>query len=307
MTSTKIKTRIATPALLFGVLFWGVSFPAVKQAVATTDAYSFLSVRFTISTLILCPLFYKNLRRVNRRTLLAGFGIGLVLAASFICQTIGLQYTTAANSAFITGLYVVFVPVSIIILDRKLPEKMQILSIFLAIAGILLITLNPGMKINPGDVWSLLCALGFGIHIIMIARLIKNTDPSSFAVIQLATVAIVSTAAALATNGKINLPPTRATWGDLLFCAIFASAYMYPIQAQFQRYMTEIKAMIIYSFEPVFGALAGVVILHEILTPRLLAGGACVLVAMALSDLKTKKTSRPSAAANSNADAPPPS
>lgn len=288
MTATPLKARIATPALLLGVLFWGVSFPAVKQAVATTDAYSFLSVRFTISTLVLCPLFYKNLRRVNRQTLFAGFGIGLVLALSFICQTIGLQYTTAANSAFITGLYVVFVPVSIIILDRKLPEKMQILSILLAIAGILLITLNPGMKINPGDVWSLFCALGFGVHIVMIARLIKDTDPAAFAIIQLATVAIVSTAAALATNGTINLPPTSATWGDLLFCAIFASAYMYPVQAQFQRHMTEIKAMIIYSFEPVFGALAGVVILHEILTPRLLAGGACVLVAMTLSDLKTK-------------------
>ncbi len=63
---------------------------------------------------------------------------------------------------------------------------------------------------------------------------------------------------------------------------------MYTVMAQFQRYMSEIKAMIVYSFEPIFGALAGVIILHEILSRRLLAGGACVIIAMVLSDLKSK-------------------
>jgi drug/metabolite transporter (DMT)-like permease len=102
------------------------------------------------------------------------------------------------------------------------------------------------------------------------------------------TVAVISAAVGLATNRTIRLTSDPIAWRSIFFCAVFAGAYMYFVQARFQRYMSEIKAVIVYSFEPMYGALIAMALLGERLSAKAWIGGACVIAAMVLADIKFK-------------------
>jgi drug/metabolite transporter (DMT)-like permease len=288
--------NIANGALLLGVVFWAATFVVIKEAVEFVDVYSFISVRFLIASAILSLIFFRRFRNYDLKVLKKGVLIGIILAASFIFQVTGIKFTTASNAAFITGLSVVLVPIFVCSIDRKLPKAMQIMAVVLAFAGLVLLTLRPGFGFNAGDMWTLLCAVTFGIHLIMISRLVKKIDVPMFVVTQFLTVAVISAAIGLLFNGQIVISDQFVVWRAILFCAIFASAYMYTAQAHFQRYITEIKAAIIYSFEPLFAAVMAFLYLGEMLTPQAIIGGLLIFIGMLLSELKLKsKTALPGA------------
>ena len=284
--AAKRLATISTWLLAIGVVFWGATFVLMKEAVDNIDVYSYLSVRFFISAGLLAAIFPRSLARITRETFLKGALIGSMLAVSFITQSIGMQHTTASNSAFITGLYIVFVPLSVIALDRRLPSPMQSAAILLAFTGLAFITVKPGLRIGIGDIWTFACAVAFGIHVVMIGRLVHNIDGRAFAIVQMGTVAVITLAAGLITNGRIEISGNYLVWRSIIFCAIFAGAFMYTVQALFQRHISEIKAVIIYSLEPLFGALIAVIMLGERITPAAMLGGALIMSAMVLSDLK---------------------
>jgi len=282
-------STISTVLLTIGVVFWGATFVLVKEAVERVDVYSYLSIRFFISGGILAVIFNRHLRRMDRETFVKGVIIGCMLALSFVTQAIGLQHTTASNSAFITGLYIVFVPLSVIVLDRRLPTPMQSVAVLIAFAGLGLITIKPGMRIGLGDIWTFACAVAFGVHVVMIVRMVRNIDGRAFAIVQMFTVAVITLAAGFIANGRIEFSTDYYVLRSIIFCAIFAGAFMYTVQAQFQRHIGEIKAVIIYSLEPLFGALLAVIMHGERITVAAMFGGALIMSAMVLSDLKIGK------------------
>ncbi len=277
--------------LLIGVFFWGATFTFVKRAVAEIDAYSFLAVRFFLAAAILCVVYAPRLRRMDGATLVRGAVVGVVLAAAFIFQTVGLKVTSASNSAFITGLCVVFVPVAAGVLDRRAPGAPQAISVLAALGGLALLTYKPGLRFNSGDLWSLACAFTFGLQIILISRYAGGSDAALFTIVQLLVVAVVSAACGAVFNGGLHPPRGAVVWKAVIFCAVFASAYIYAVQAFLQKYLSEIKAAIIYSFEPLFAAAIAHFALGEPVTAATAAGGALIFLGMLLSELKnTKKT-----------------
>jgi drug/metabolite transporter (DMT)-like permease len=284
----KNKANMATGALLFGVVFWAATFVVIKEAVEFVDVYSFISVRFFIAAGILSLIFFKRFRNYNSEVLKKGVLIGIVLAVSFILQVIGIKFTTASDAAFITALSVVLVPIFVCSIDRKLPRAMQTLATTLAFVGLALLTVKPGFNFNVGDMWVLLCAVAFGIHLIMISRMVRKIDIPLFTITQFLTVAIISAVLGILFNGQIVISDQFVVWRAILFCAIFASAYMYTAQARFQRYITEIKAAIIYSFEPLFAAVMAFFYLGETLTFQAITGGILIFIGMLLSEFKIK-------------------
>lgn len=271
---------------MIGVFFWGATFAFIKEAVAVVDVYSFLTIRFAIAALLLFVIFFRRFARLDLRTTGMGLTIGIVLALSFVFQTIGIKYTSASNAAFITGLCVVIVPVLVIFIDRKPPSALQAVSIAAATAGLALLTLKDGFAVSRGDIWVFLCAFTFAAHILMVGRMIKSIDAALFSFVQLLTVAIVSFFAGLAVNGGIDIPAHPAAWRGIIFCAVFGSAYMYTVQAHYQKYITEVKAALIYSLEPVFAAVVAFLYLGETVTARAAAGGALIFAAMLIADIR---------------------
>ncbi|MCX6777572.1 MAG: DMT family transporter [Candidatus Micrarchaeota archaeon] len=274
----------ATLLLLIGVIFWGMTFSLIKEAVQSVDAFSFVSVRFFIASIILTLVFLKKLKNYSMEVLKTGVFAGLLLAATLVFQTIGLQYTTASNAAFITGMFIVFVLIFVSLLDRKLPGLLQTFSVIMAFAGLALITINENLAFNIGDAWVLLCAIFSALHVIAISRLVPKLDASLFALTQFYTVAFVTLLAGLLINREIAISQSFPVWQAIMFCAVFATVYTYTIQAHFQKYLSEIKASVIFSFEPFFAAIFAFLYLAELLAPRAILGGVLIFAAMLLSE-----------------------
>lgn len=280
------KANLATWMILLGVLFWGATFSFTRQAVGIIDVYSFLSVRFIIASLIIAAIFIRNFKLYTKEIFWKGILLGTILSAGFILQTTGLKYTTASNAGFITGLVVILVPIIVAVINRRLPKFNQILAILLAVAGIALLTLKIGFAVNIGDIWVLLATLALATHLILIARLVKGIEASMFAVTQLLTVGIITGIVGLAVNKEIVVSSSFVVWKAILFCAIFATAYMYTAQAHLQRYITELKAAIIFSFEPLFAAIIAFLYLGELITVKAVIGGLLIFIAMIISEIK---------------------
>jgi len=276
---------IADALLLLVALIWGLTFPAIKDALEGISPFTFLTIRFSIACLFLVVLYSKNMVKINRYNLKAGFLIGIALFLGYSFQTVGIQYTTASNAAFITGLTVVLVPIINILLTQKMPSKYAILGATSAAFGLGLLSLNSGFAINRGDFLIFLCAAAFASHILLVSNYAPNMDSTLLTIIQIGSVALFS---GIIAGGLEKLPGSfsREVWIGLAICAIPATSLAYWIQNKVQQYTSPTRTAIIFSMEPVFGALFSYFWLGEVLTARGIIGCGFVLLGMLLAELK---------------------
>jgi drug/metabolite transporter (DMT)-like permease len=123
---------------------WGVTFVQVKDAVAVYPLFAFLAVRFAISAAVLAPFAWRPLRQLPRSGVLAGSGVGVLLAAAYALQTAGLHRTTVSSTGFITGLYVVFTPILALIVFKTPVPLMAWVGVGFSVGGLLLLNGTPG-------------------------------------------------------------------------------------------------------------------------------------------------------------------
>lgn len=279
------KDTLATSLLLIGTFFWGMTFIFIKEGISIINLYTFLTWRFMIAALVLVVIFYKKLKSLDLETIRFGIILGLVLSAGYITQTVGLQYTTASKAAFITGLSVVFVPIFLSIINKKFPSINNIIAVIFAVSGLGLLTLASSLQLNIGDIWVFLCAISFAIYIILVGRYTRIFESIKFTVVQLLTVSVVTGIISLF-NDKFEIPKGYTVWQAIIFCSILATSFMYAIQNQFQKFISEIKAAIIFSFEPLFAAVTAYFYLHEEITFKIITGGLLIFIGMIVSELK---------------------
>jgi len=280
-----LHSLIADLLLLCVALIWGLTFPAIKGALEGITPYAFLTIRFSIACLFLAIFYLKRLKKINKNNLKAGLIIGTALFAGYAFQTIGLQYTTASNGAFITGLAVVLVPLINIPFSRQFPNLFAVLGAGSAAIGLALLSLNESFTINIGDLLVFFCAVSFALHIILVSKFAPHMDSSLLAIIQIGAVAIFSTLFA------INLETfpsefTKKVWIGLAICSIPATSLAYLIQNKVQQYTSPTHTAIVFSMEPVFGALFSYYWLGESLTTRGFIGCGFVLFGMLIAELK---------------------
>lgn len=279
------KNFVATILLLIGTAFWGVTFVYVKEGISIIDLYAFLSIRFMIGASILVLIFFRRMKNFTVGIFKYGIFLGVVLAVSYIAQTVGLQYTSASKAAFITGLSVVFVPLFLSFFQKRVPAMNNIIAVIVATAGLAILTINSGFTLNIGDMWVFLCAILFAIYIILVGKYTRIFESIKFTVIQLVTVAVLTGIIAAFTK-KFEMPRGYVVWHAILFCAVFATAFMYAIQNQFQKFISEVKAAIIFSFEPLFAAMAAYYYLNEQITTKIIIGGLLIFTGMIISEIK---------------------
>ena len=127
-------------ALLFNTLIWGGTFALIKNAFSDISPLLFLGLRFTIAALIFLPFVYSSLKKTNKQTLIAGSILGFFYFAGFTAQSLGLNLTTATKSGFITGTFVVFIPILQLIIERRKPKWFNMLSVFLVLIGLIMLS-----------------------------------------------------------------------------------------------------------------------------------------------------------------------
>jgi drug/metabolite transporter (DMT)-like permease len=282
----KSSPTVALVSLVGVTAVWGYTFLVVQDAVARMPVMDFLAWRFVVASVVMIVLRPTCLRNVTRLELLRGLGLGTVLGLGYIAQTYGLLYTSAANSGFITGMFVVLTPVMSWILLRRKTNRNTWMVVALAAVGLALLSLN-GWSVGIGDLLTLGCAVFFAIHIVGLGEWSSQYEPYAFSLIQIGAVAVISLIAA--TPGGIALPPDPGVWEVVAITGVLATAVAFFVQTWAQSLVSATRAAVVMTMEPVFAGLFAVVVGGNRLTLRTLAGAACILAAMLIINLRSSR------------------
>jgi len=281
--------------LFITALIWGLAFVAQRVGMNFLGPFTYNGIRFILGALPLVPLIIV-LRMQKRRAdggsitpmpWAAGVGVGAVLFLAASLQQVGLVYTTAGNAGFITGLYVVFVPLLGLFGGQK-PGRARWTGALLAAAGMYFLSVGAGFHVNPGDLFILGSALFFAVHVQVIGHLAGKFDALEISFLQYASVGLFS----LITSAVFEQTPPgaiRLAGTAILYGGLGSITVAYTLQIIAQRRAAPTHAAILLSLEGTFAAVGGWLILHEILSPRALFGCALMLSGMILSQLAGRR------------------
>lgn len=271
----KRSMLFADAALLGVALFWGVGYVAVKAALESFSPLWLIVFRFIPSFFLLAIIFRRRMARLTPKAIRSGLIAGGILALSFLASTTGLVFTTAGKQAFITTAYVVLVPLMLWAGTKRFPGFGAFLAALLCFGGMSLLTLQGDMSISLGDGLSLLSALFLALHMLVVERFVRDHDPVSLAILQIGVVGFVALPLA-PFFGKFPVDVTSAAWIALAYNILLGTVFALVTQNLAQKYTTSTHTALILSLEGVFGALAGMVVLAEIFTGKMVVG--CILI-----------------------------
>ena len=272
--------RVLYSFLLVGVTaVWGWTFVVVGDAIALYGVLPFLAVRFALAAVAMAPLA----RKAPPRTLAAGGLIGLVLAAGYLFQTMGLLYTTPTNSGLITGLFVVFAPLADRLFFGAHPSRQVLVAVALSLLGMVLLAGGGPDGANLGDVLTLLCAGALGVHIALLSRYAPSHDAGGLAFAQILAMALVF-ALFWPLFGPVSLPP-QGVWVPLLVTGLIASAGAFWVQTLVQQRLPAARTAIILTMEPLFAALFGYWLAGDRLVAVQIFGASMILSALVIGEV----------------------
>jgi len=283
------KQMKADLALLLVTVGWGASFILVKDSLTHIETFNFLAIRFSVAFIISGIIFIQKIKCIDKKTLEYSFILGFILFAHYALQTLGLNYTTASKSAFITGLNVVMVPLLSAIVIKKLPEKKILLSVLLALTGLGLLTLKQSItEINVGDLLTVGCALVFSLYIILVDRFTTKVDSILLAILQLGVVGLLSLFYTILFENPI-IPSYSGVWVNILILSLVCTSGAYIIQNVAQRFTSPSHTALIYTAEPVFAAMFSYIFFKETLGLRGTIGAVMILIGMIISEVDLEK------------------
>ncbi|QDQ28027.1 DMT family transporter [Chitinimonas arctica] len=278
--------------LLLVTLVWGTTFPLLKSAAATLSGVEISAIRFLIAAVCMLPFAW----RAPRQTWRDGALLGAFALVSYVAQAFGLEHISSNRSAFLTSLNVLMVPFIGVLLGGRLALPMVLASV-VACAGIGLMSWEGGGNLL-GDGATLLCALAYALYVIVLSQRSARHDSRQLAATQILLMAGFASVwvGGMGIGGdSLTTLPARLMphLGPLLYLGLVATAGMLLLQAVAQRHVPADKAAVIYAMEPVFAALFAWVLLNETLGLRAALGGAMVVVAVIVSELKPAESPVP--------------
>lgn len=280
-----MRKYIGEIGLLVTAIIWGTGFPVSAIALDYFSPYQILAGRFAIGAVLLGAVFYKKLFNLSKTVLWKGSLLGVFLYGAFVFQTVGLQFTTPSNNAFLTAVNVLIVPFIAFVLYRRKVSSFELIGAFLAMAGIALLSLNGTLTVNPGDMLSLLCAVLFAFHIFYTGQFVRKEDAITLTLIQM-TVAAVIAWVVTGVKGEAALPMTATSATSLLYLGVFSTTLAFLLQTVAQKHVTETKAAILLSMESLWGMIFSIIMLREIVTGQMIFGATLILLAILLAETK---------------------
>ncbi len=287
--------------LLLASIIWGFAFVAQRVGMRYVGPFTFNGVRFALGGLVLLPFLLAG-RNGGRRDgseprgpspgaeVVIRYGIvaGTVLFAGASLQQVGIVYTTAGKAGFITGLYVVLVPILGLFLNQR-PGAGVWMGAASAAAGLYLLSVKGRFSFAGGDLLVLASAFFFAVHVLLIGWMSSRVAVRKLAFTQFTVCALLSLAVALAAE-RITLETLEVAAVPILYGGVLSVGVAYTLQVAGQRYAPPSPAAIILSLEAVFAALGGWILLHEGLSPRAIVGCALMLAGMVGAQLSSRSS-----------------
>lgn len=284
------KSLKADLALILVTIFWGAGFPATKIALQTMTPYYHIGIRFAVASLLLSLLFYKKLRNLNNSLIKPALILSSLLFATYAFQTVGIQYTTASKSGFFSGLAVLIVPLfSVFYLKTKLELK-TIISVATATLGLFLLSYTGSdFNFNIGDFLTILCSICYAWQLLFTGTYVQKHDATLLAIVQLFFVSLYGMAFAVILE-PIPANMSVPSFWSLMFSAVFCTAFAFWMQTTAQKFTAASHIALIFTMEPVFGALTSFLLLNEVLGARGIIGGILIVSAMIISEFQWAKS-----------------
>jgi len=287
MDQKQKKQYFAELMLASVTLFWGATFPIVKDAINEMPVMAFLWVRFAMASVLLAGMAGRQgFASLDRRGWRLGVLLGTLLFASYAFQTFGLERTSSANAGFLTGLGVVWVPLLAGPLLKKPAAFGSRVGVVLALFGLFLLTWHTPWTVNFGDLLVVICSFFVALHVLGLDAFTKGYDGKALTFVQIATMTV------LGCIGSLLFEPTSwpQVWtGSLIFAflitSVFATAYAFWAMTTFQNRTTPTRAALIYTLEPVFAAIFSVWLAGDRLSALGWSGGALIVAGMIFAEV----------------------
>ncbi|MDH4553920.1 DMT family transporter [Pseudomonas sp. BN417] len=284
--------------MLITAAIWGAAFVAQRLGMDAIGPFLYTGLRFALGALILLPLLLvlpkpAVKQPLNRGLLLGGLLMGLALTVGINLQQVGLLFTSVTNSGFITGLYVIIVPLLGLFIGHRTGLGTW-MGACLAVLGMFLLSVGEGFQVASGDWLQLAGACVWGVHVLLVGFFASRYDPIRLAVLQFAVCAVFSLILALVFE-DINPSAILQAGPAILYGGVIAVAIGYTLQVVAQRHAIASHAAIILSLEAVFAAIAGALLLDESLHARGYIGCALMFAGMLIAQLWPQKHAAPAA------------
>ena len=295
-----MKKKILSPMLcLIAAIVWGFAFSFQEIAsnhVDEIDAFFFGGIRFAVGATSLLPLILiferekelpKELKKTKfKNTVIFGIITGVVLFAASTLQQFGIQITQASGKAgFITGMYLIFVPIAGYILFKQKISPIVWGAAIIALTGLYFLCIGgEGLTVSWGDILLLLCSLCFTEHIIVIDRFISRVSALKYSVVQFYTVAILNILTGLIV-GHVTWEGIVATIIPILYCGIGSTGVAYTCQILGQKLTPPTVAALLFSTESLFSVIAECIFKKQLPTGTMILGCSIMFVGIILSQL----------------------
>ena len=274
--------------MLLTAIIWGFAFVAQKSSMEVMGPFTFNAARFLLGAsclMLLLPLIRSHHGSLNRKGWQSGAWMGLFLFFGSITQQIGLVSTTAGKAAFITGLYIVLVPLLLALFGQAL-SRLIWLAVASGLAGLYLLSFQGESMIpDSGDIWVLASAFFFALHILIIGRASLEHDALRLSIVQFYTCALLSVVGALVWETP-SIQALLSGGVEILYAGILSVGVAYTLQVFAQIRVPPHAAALVLSLETVFGALGGVWLLGEEMTLRMLLGAGLMLLAILIAQIQ---------------------
>jgi drug/metabolite transporter (DMT)-like permease len=278
--------RLRAELALAGVtIIWGTTFVVVKSALAEVSTLVFLTLRFWVAAVTLILIYRGAIRGKGN---LAGVFAGCLLFTAYVFQTMGLELTTPSKSAFLTGLAIPMVPLIGSLVYKTKPRGVEVAGILIASLGMALMTLSSAadlkLGMSRGDFLSLLCAVTFAIHIVVIGHYSQLNGFQSLAVVQIATAAALGSVFVWF-GEPIRFHMSAGVAAAVLVTGLLATALAFTTQAWAQQYTSSTRAALIYTLEPPVAWLTSYALTGEKMANRGKVGAGMILAGILAVEL----------------------
>jgi Permeases of the drug/metabolite transporter (DMT) superfamily len=285
--------------MLLNTIIWGGTFVIIKMAFADISPMLFLSIRFVLASLLMLPAVFSLLPKIDKTRYREGMILGFLVFVGFAVQTVGLKFTTATKSGFITGTFVVFTPILQTFIEKKMPNKGNLIGIVLVFIGLLFLSSRGnslfsilseiGTTFNVGDFLTLLCAIFYGLYIVYLHKISAKHEHMFLVFFQLAMTAVLSIFFMFVLDAvnieKIHIGFSWYLVFTFAYTVILATIVTTTIQTKFQQKVSPTKTSIIFSFEPIFAATFAYFVLSEKISNFGFLGCVCILCGLLVSEL----------------------
>ena len=270
-------------------IFWGLSFPLIKSGLQFSSPILFVFARFLFTTALYLLIFYNQVRKIKFSDFRYGVILGVFLFLGFITQTIGLKFTTASKSAFVTGANIVLIPFAQYFIIKKKPAVANIVGIILVLIGLYLLTELQEMAVNIGDLITFFCSISFSIYVVLLDKYSRLASFHALVFGQFLTTTVFSLLASFFVENLIFRETQFIISTELiviiLLNAVIGTLIGLFVSTRYQKEITPVRAGLIYNLELPSAVLFSYFLLGEIMSISQWLGASIMVIGLIISEL----------------------